>query len=353
MRHLLACSLLVLVSLLGPQAAFAADDADDTPAEEEKQFICDRYGRYPRGMVAQSQEGWVNLRYTMKADGHVADVEVISVFGDPVFAESAQKAFASCRVTHPEKMAPQGGEAQNLRTRYFFRMEPQQKSADPAVSSKIREAKKHLMNGNIDEADSLLQQAEKDSTNLYEFTHIIINRSALAMARGDRRLALSYVDGAIENKGYIGAREFQQLLRLRLSLEIADGQYVRAQKTAQEMAERPRDGDDKLLAQLAALKELVDKANPLTVGGRIPVNCDPTFCNPEQPLWAYMPYNRTVSLADITGTLSEVVFRCGQKTARFKAEAGITWTIPKSWGECRMEITGSTGTSFNVLDENL
>ncbi len=352
MRHYLALTLLILASLAVGKSAFAADEG--TEELPKIRIICDRKGTYPSALVADSREGWVDLRFTMKPDGGFADIEVISAFGEPYFAEAAQKTMSTCRYDRPELVAPAGQEVRNLRTRYYFRLEPPDKGSTEVVYHRLKEAQRLLKEGQVDASEAAMLKAEKQSRNLYEFSHVMILRAALAAARGNNNLALSYLYGISANKSFIENKEFKQLLRMRLSLELLEGQYVQAQNTADEMAEKsPRDGDDKLLAHLADLKKLVMTGKPISIAGQIPVNCHPAFCEPSKPEWFYIAYNRTVSLDNIQGELKEVIFRCDRKTAEFKAEAGITWTIPQKWGKCEVHVTGNPGATFMLIDESL
>jgi TonB family protein len=351
MQRFLTLSLLVIASLFAVKPAIAAaDKAEEGP---QNRIICDRKGNYPDSLAAESREGWVDLRFTMKPDGSFTDIEIISAFGEPYFAQTAKEAITSCRYERPELIGPPGFEYRNLRTRYYFRLANDNKGSTEKVYKKINESKKLMDEGKIDESEEILNDAEKESRKLYEYSHIMIRRAFISAARGNNNLSLSYLYGISKNKSFIEKKEFAQLLRMRLTLEVMEGQYVLAEKTAAEMAERPRDGDDKLLAQLALLKQTVTSGKPVSVNGQIPVNCHPAFCDTNRPEWFYAPYNRTVSLADIQGQLDDVILRCDRKTAIFKAEAGITWTIPKSWGECKVHVVGKPGATFKLIDETL
>lgn len=352
MRHYLALiPLLFTTSVLIASPALAAEEAEEKP---EKRIICNERGEFKSYLAAESREGWVDLRFTMKPDGSFTDVEVVNVFGEPYFAENAKEVWASCRYERPELVSPTGGEVRNLRSRYYFQIEPPSKASTPKVYMKLIEVQRLLKEGQTDAGEALLNEAEKDCRNLYEFSHMLILRGAVAAARGDNGKALLYLHVISGNRSFIADKEFAQLLRMRLSLEIDEGQYVLAEKTAAEMAKKkPREGDDKLLAKLAALKALVATGSPLSVSGQLPVNCHPAFCEPDEPEWFYSPYNRTVSLADIKGQLNKVMFRCDKKTMTFPADAGVTWTIPKSWGQCTVQVIGKPGASFKLIDETL
>ncbi|MDG5497733.1 TonB family protein [Niveispirillum sp. BGYR6] len=347
MRHYLTLSLL-LVALVTVKPAFAAEEA------EKARMVCDRTNTYPSKLLAQSREGWVDLRFTMKADGSLSDIEVVNVFGDPAFGKAAQEALASCRYEQPEQIAPKGTEVNNLRKRYFFAEEPFDKGSTRKVHEQLDEAYKRLKNGDITGSENILAQAEKDSKYIYEYNHLIILRAELASARNDDGLALLYINSVARNRNQIKPREYDQLLRLMLKLEIKEGRFVSAERIVQEITQgEPLEVDKTLLAQFAALKDVVTAGQPLSIDGQIPLNCHPAFCEPGKTNWFYTPYNRTVSLADIQGELSKVLFRCDRKTMIFEAQAGITWTIPKSWGQCTVYVLGNPGTRFKLIDETL
>ncbi|WP_084437674.1 energy transducer TonB [Niveispirillum irakense] len=353
MRRYLSLSL---VFLSGFFALSSSASAEETNPMDLNKVVCDQAAHYSREMISESREGWVELRFTMKPDGRFTDIEVVSFFGENYFAEAAQKAMESCRYTRPDLISPQGTEVRNLRTPYFFKLvdgksERTDKGSSEEVYKKIRVSKNLLNIGNIEESEKILNEAEAVSRKLYEYIHIIIQRAVLETARGHKNLSLIYLRGISKHKQYIQEKEFRQLLRMRLAIELMEGHYVQAEKTASEMAEKPMDGDEKLLAQVALLKGVMTAGAPVSVAGELPANCHPAFCDLKEPEWSYLPYNRTVSLANIQGKLTNIFFRCENKTAKFKADPDITWTIPESWGSCSIDVKGEPGTKFELIDE--
>ena len=66
--------------------------------------------------------------------------------------------------------------------------------------------------------------------------------------------------------------------------------------------------------------------------------------------WAYTLHRNSFALADIKGELSEVEIRCQNNRARYTAQADNVWSIPDSWGECRVHVRGAKSSGFEFIE---
>lgn len=64
----------------------------------------------------------------------------------------------------------------------------------------------------------------------------------------------------------------------------------------------------------------------------------------------FFPSRRTLTVANVEGTLSSIGFQCEQRTPRLEFLAGSEWRIPASWGECAVRFRGAEGTTFAVIE---
>ncbi|MFV3128613.1 energy transducer TonB [Niveispirillum sp. KHB5.9] len=347
---------------LGPllAAAFMAC----TPAKADPQSLiqgnyelpepdsCAVPNNYPTTEYNKSREGWVDLRFTVKADGSVTDIETAAIMGRDAFAEQATRWLRNCRF----KPALENGkpvDAQNIVRRFHYRMD-MSAGADRGIRTRLLEVNGMIQQGKLDEAEAALDAIEPDARYIYEFVHILLRRASIMALRDRTDIALLYLWQLSSSNEFLEPEEYGRYLRMQLQLELKHGLLNSALWTLphfKDLGKRP--GDDKLVTALEKLKTIAASDQPMLIVGRIPSECRGIICPTSTPSWDYFPVRRTLSLTAIEGNLDQVEGRCAHKTFKMKAEAGVTWTIPASWGQCAIRITGAPGSSFKLIDENV
>lgn len=343
-------SFLLLTSVLSPaQAAAKADKLRTDPVLQDCAGL-----PTPRVDIRDHQEGWVDVRFTVKADGTVADAVAAGTYAAPGDrAATAVSVVGRCRFT-PGTLNGAAADSLNQTQRVFFRMGPVDKATDFELVKRFKDVRDYMEAGAFQQAAEALDRIEGQSTNLYEISQLLSRRAALAVRQGEPVIALTYLRLMAPNTEYLSDEERQALLRLRLQLELDQGLPVDAAATAVLLGNLgSRSGDGVLQQRLASLQKTVSTNPAFSVQGRIPRNCPASLCAGGPVEWLYRPLNRTISLANIQGSLEKVTARCQGKTYQAKAEAGVTWTIPASWGDCTVAVAGQPGTAFQVIDENL
>ncbi|SNS78595.1 MULTISPECIES: hypothetical protein [unclassified Azospirillum] len=308
----------------------------------------------PRVDIRDHQEGWVDVRFTVKADGSVADAVVAGAHAAAGERLTTALSVASrCQFT-PGTLKGAPADTLNQTRRVFFQMDPPDKATDFELVKRFKDVRDYLEKGAFEKAADTLDRIEGQSSNLYEISQVLSRRAALAVRQGQPVLGLMYLRQVVPNADYMAADERQALLRLRLQLELDLGLPVDAARTAALIADLGRqNGDKPLLDRLAALEKTVAGNAAFGVQGRLPQQCPADLCAGGRVEWVYRPSNRTISLANIQGSLDKVTARCQGKTYEARAEAGVSWTIPASWGDCSVAVSGQPGSSFQLVDEKL
>lgn len=308
----------------------------------------------PRVDIRDHQEGWVDVRFTVKADGSVSDPVAVGTYAAPGDrAATALSVVSRCRFT-PGTLKGAPADSLNQTQRVFFRMSPVDKATDIELVKRFKDVRDYMEAGAFQQAAAALDRIEGQSSNLYEISQLLSRRAALAVQRGEPVIGLMYLRLMAANTDYLKEDELQAMLRLRLQLELDQGLPADAAKTAAQITNLGgRSGDGVLQQRLASLQKTVSANPAFSVQGSIPRNCPASLCAGGQVEWLYRPLNRTISLANIQGSLDKVTARCQGKTYQAKAEAGVTWTIPANWGDCTVAVAGQPGTAFQLIDENL
>lgn len=350
---------LALFSALAVASAtnVAAQGAPKAPAVDMSQVrsatfkSCDTT-KYPASEVQQTREGWVNVRVTVGTDGRVKDPEVISAFGRGSFEEAALAGVASC-VFEPATVNGQPVETKNIVVPMYFRISKMEPGANASMAKRLRDISKMIDAGQLDAAWASLDEAEEKSTLLYEMAHIMLRRAIITAARGNGDLAIAYLRQMEYVRNYLTSEEMQKVQRFRLRLELQAGQFKEALMTEGKVRDLGKfDGDDSLVAGLNQMRQATAEKPIWGLKGSIPANCPDHICGKE-PVWRYRPLHRTVSLSDVTGVLHQVEGRCPGRTFKADAKPNVTWTIPKSWGDCVIQVSGAPGASFTLIDETI
>ena len=91
---------------------------------------------------------------------------------------------------------------------------------------------------------------------------------------------------------------------------------------------------------------LIEGSNILGIDGAI----EPRNNNDKAPYWSYSPMRKAIGFSEIEGKLGRLDIRCVRKRATDTIELEKTWTIPESWGQCKIFVFGDEGASFKLLE---
>jgi len=97
--------------------------------------------------------------------------------------------------------------------------------------------------------------------------------------------------------------------------------------------------EDKIHEQATAVKALLDSPEPLGLLAQI---------TNEQ--WSYKPTRRIFTVADVDGKLNMIKARCERKDLELEYQEGVDWTLPPALGKCELDFLGKDGTKFTVYE---
>ncbi|MBP7334961.1 TonB family protein [Niveispirillum sp.] len=315
-------------------------------------FKCNGNQSYPEIEARGEREGWVDLRFTSKADGSIADITIRSLFGSTDFAEAAARALAKCRIVNPQQENGVAVDTANVPMRFFYRISTPGRTNTPGIAEKMQKVQSLLTAGDLDGAETLLDEVEAESTRIHEVANALLRRSVIMVKRGRSDIALRYVQQMPMNSNVIATTDSGGLLRTRLGIELTLGLVADAEETATKLEQEGIDlKGDPLLEGLNRLRAIGQSGQPLGVSGRIPTECRPVICDMAKPDWSYVPTHRMLSLTNVNGRVDMVSIRCNRKTYETKAAADVTWSVPAKWGNCQISVSGDPGTTFTLIDE--
>jgi hypothetical protein len=212
-----------------------------------------------------------------------------------------------------------------------------------------REFKQLLEDGDRDGAGALLDSTFQESGwNLYETTRLWIASYRLHAASGDDENQLKSLRRAASGRKFVRPETAIKILRGKFTLEVRLGKLADALETYDLLiSEGPAISQgDPLVEAAGKIREFVDGDQAIATHALI-----------ETSVWPYRLLRRKFSIDTVDGKIKGIDIRCDWHRARDAAvEVGKVWTIPPSWGSCRLYVHGSEGTTFRLmelLDEQL
>lgn len=285
-----------------------------------------------------SEEGIVDLSFTVGADGSTKNPIVEKTIGAKVFLNSVLKAVAATRYTP----ATENGKPveSNQRARYIFMINGDTPTR-AAVSALYRDAL--AKQDNPTEAIAALKGIEnRTELSLYESTMVAYAAARIEAKATAYNDALQDIEVATVDDGkFLGSKEKEQALRLRIVLDADAGQYGDAFETFDALKKlnitiADSDPQAQLIAKLHAE---IDSPKPLWADAKIPAD------NPVT-VWNHTMLRRSFGFANIKGSLSKFDLRCETHGIESPVSDGATWTIPPSWAKCNILVEGTPGTTF-------
>lgn len=305
--------------------------------------------KYPRRALDRGLEGWVELSFVVDPSGETTDVVIEDVSGDEGFAKEAED---SVRRWKYEAGTLNGKPVEQCHTRVVITFQLARRKQG-ATRSFIRRFKTIMatIETDPDEAASLIQDLEeRPHTNLYERSRLWLLHAVLQGKSGDPKAQLASLRRATISDGeFLEADVYARLLVKILGLELAQQEFGRAMLTY----ERIQGLGDKAAPIPASIQKGVDGLASRREGG-------PAFgvraTLPDAPdgeefgRWSYTPVGRMPGIGQVDGHLEEVDIRCEGNRVKAAPTPDRAWRIPDEWGRCAIYVTGTPGTTFQLVE---
>ena len=88
--------------------------------------------------------------------------------------------------------------------------------------------------------------------------------------------------------------------------------------------------------------------SPFAVGGEISSQC--RTCEREAYFWSHELARPSFLIHEVKGEITSINLRCGFKVVSLEYEPNMVWTSNKEWGDCNVEVQGTQGTSFKLVE---
>ena len=350
-RHLLQLAAATMLAV-GLMSATSADDPEpDLKMEirESAKPVVRTAPRYPAVELKQRRQGWVQLSYVITDEGEIVDPVVEASSGSSAFEREALRTVENWKYT---PATWNGSPVQQCATKVMitFALEGQESTVGRDFNRGYRRATKALEDGDIESARERVDQlAKNDGLTLSETAWLWALRARIAGRSNDRDAQLRALREATRGSAWIDDELLPGMLYIKAALELERGQlsdglnsYDRLLKVDPDMAEIER-----LKPHIERVQSLVASEQALSFPGSIDSETDCEDCAKN---WHYDPLRRKFSIANVNGDLGDIELRCDWRRAKGKAEEGMTWEVPESWGKCSVIVFGEPGTTFDFVE---
>lgn len=351
MKQLIPC-LFLLPLIFSPDVMAASSELADNPVTQPRSKLLEtgtdaiaierRPPKFPRAEAQARKEGWVMLSYIVEADGSVSHPLVEDSSGVRGFEKAAMKSITEWKFTP----ATQNGEATQAchnTVRFDFNLRSKTKGASRQFIRQYRKIKTLLDEGQLDEAkDALAVLKKRPKWNLYEDAWYWLLSARYFKDSGQPKQQLKSLQRASSSQRHVPEDAYLVTLQSMFVLQIQANHFQDALATF-ERIEKAK-GGEKVVTLLQPyqqkVKDLLAGPEDLVIAGEIGNN----------DFWHYRLSRKQFTFAQISGKLDKLDVRCDRKRQTFSYGEGESWTIPASWGECRVYVYGEENTTFKLLE---
>lgn len=318
-----------------------------TPA----QIVARKNPRYPTSAARESKEGWVKVSYVIDEEGKVKDPIIEDYTGDSAFKRAAMNAIEQWQFTPAMKNGEPTQQCHQA-VRIDFMMGNSNKGGTRRFVSSYKKANEYLKNNDIENAEALLTELKNGKDrNRYENAWMSNLEISIAKKLGDMpreltsiKRTLSNVDTHEKAKRTFDDKYIGYLHQRMFALEVNQGYFADALNTVKAI--NALENSEELLA---GIQQTVDKvtafidsdANLFVQGELI-----------KSKSFFHLLARNQFGFTEIEGKLDTVEIRCDRHREKFTVAEDFVWSIPESWGQCRVLVRGDNGTRFSLVEVN-
>ena len=326
----------------------AKDEVKRISAFKPAQVIKRVDPKYPPDAARRGQEGWVKMSYVVDEEGRVQDPVIDDFGGNRAFARKALNAIKRWKY---EPALKDGKPTQQCHQAIQFDfMLGGQRGATRGFISAYSDVDALYQQGKFQEAEVALKALHKrDTLNRYENAWLW-NMDAL-IASGledwDRELS-SFSRMLASNRG--GEKKYNVFSDNHIAfvhqrmviLASQSGLYADALEHFEHL--EGLEGQEERLAEIAPLMSKVNEHIESDNAIRVAVTIK------EGGNWFHTLVRNQFAFDSIEGDLETVEVRCESHREKFTVAENHVWTIPESWGQCRVLVEGQEDTAFSLVE---
>lgn len=285
-------------------------------------------------------EGWVTVRYTVKADGSTDDVRVVDVAPIGYAGEKAAVEAVEDWTFEPARVDGEPVDWYNNVSAVVFDAEGEATASDPFIQGYMGIVQQ-LQQGEVEAARTRLDGLRPNATRLVEIGLIEMQAAAVLAGTGDVSGAYEAIRRATDERvPVLEGEDLAGALIVRYDIERELGYFGNALETYERivsLVELP--DDDPVAASAALIRQAVDSGAAIMIPGQ--VNREP---------WVHEPTWRTFSLTEVDGDVRGIDLECNRRKTTLEYVADTDWSIPQSWGDCVVAVNARRNTSFKLVE---
>ena len=292
--------------------------------------------RYPASEVNRKSDGWVILNFNVSVEGKAFDIEVDSSTGNKSFEKEAIRTMKK-QTFKPATLngVPVVGK---MRYKYSFNL-----SGDKGASLKFiksyKKVSKYIDENNRAAALELINDmSNSGALNLYEYSYLHFSKFLYArkyLTEYDQRLNLEKV---LRNEGdqqYLSKKLLQFALTQLFVLQVKAKRYSEAVRTYSSINKKNKQPLTATYVKLLAIKT---EEGEYMIEDKIPQNF----------FWGLALYKSSFNLEVISGEIEKIKLWCDLKFTYLEYDVEKSYSIPESWGKCRLQLLGKPNSEFKI-----
>ncbi|WP_052010063.1 MULTISPECIES: energy transducer TonB [unclassified Alteromonas] len=304
--------------------------------------------QYPISAARQGKEGWVKMSFIIDEEGNVNDPVVNDFGGHKDFKFKALRAIKRWKF---EPAMKDGKPTQQCEHAVQFDFILGGKSgASREFIKAYQEVDTLFKAGNVADADALLMDLRNESAlNHYENAWAANMDANIASDLKDWRRELSSLkrvkasNGSTFGKNSVFSEDHIAYTLQRSVILAAELGYYADAVDAFEELQSFEEQQEKIQA-VQPIIETIEEQIASNKHIRIDMEID------DRELLFHTLVRNQFAFDSIKGDLGSVEVRCQSHREKFTVAEDHIWTIPESWGECRVMVKGAEGTSFELIE---
>ena len=299
--------------------------------------------KYPVSAARRGQEGWVVMSFVVDKTGKVNSTIVEDSSNGKVFNKAATKAIEQW-VYKPTTINGKAVEQCKNTIRFDFMLDTEEQGARKKFARSYKKITKLITEKKFDEAEESINTLKnKGVWNLYEDAWINSLSASLYSETGDEIKELAALTSVSRsNKSYFDNETNLNHLTRLFDLHIDHKLYVEALETAKKVKklDKAKKVYFKLEKVVGQLEKFINSGGDYVVKGN----------TSKKGIWSYGLARKSFGFTGQTSHLRKLDVRCDNKHSVYSIAKDSIWTIPSSWGKCRVFVYGDNNSVVNLVE---
>lgn len=302
--------------------------------------------QYPGNAARQGAEGWVKMSFVVDKNGKVQDPIIEDFGGHKAFKKAAMSAVKRWQYS-PAMKDGKPTEMCNQKVMLDFYL-GNNEGATRKFIKQYEIADALVQSGDVAGAEEAINALHAMETlNRYENAWLWSLDAVYSGMIKDNDRQLNSINRLISSNDIGDTNVFSDahmgVMYQRLAvLEVLNASYADALDTLEEI--KTLSNSEKLLAGLTNVITHIDKINTSEKNFAISISLE------DRSHYFHKLLRNKFAFANIQGDLEKVEVWCDSKREVFTVAEDHIWTIPESWGRCRVLVSGEENTKFDLIE---